>query len=71
MLGHEGRDARAICPSLILACFQFIPEISSVSNGENDVFPKYVFFCVMYLYFVCESLISRVHSVSPSSNIWI
>ena len=48
---HEGRDARAICPSLILACFQFIPEISSVSNGENNVFPKYVFFYVMYLYF--------------------
>ena len=46
-----GRDARAICPSLILASFQFIPEISSVSNGENNVFPKYVFFYVMYYFF--------------------
>ena len=50
---HEGRDARAICPSLILACFQFIPEISSVSNGENNVFPKYVFFlCNVFIFFV-------------------
>ena len=52
---HEGRDARAICPSLILACFQFIPEISSVSNGENNVFPKYVFFYVMYYFFLWKS----------------
>ena len=47
---HEGRDARAICPSLILACFQFIPEISSVSNGKYNVFPKYVFFYVMQIF---------------------
>ena len=67
---HEGRDARAICPSLILACFQFIPEISSVSNGENNVFPKYVFFYVMYLYFLWKSHFTCSFRFSLS-NIWI
>ena len=43
--GHEGSNARAICPSLTLApSFQFIPEIWVVGlqGGHKRIFvPKY------------------------------